>query len=214
MTRIVGSRRTITPCCQREYLETAFASINFSASEYWTDGHREASLAPTDGGVRLCACGHLYTTSEATYLPGVVRSESIELPRGQRVSDLDLEQAVSSCQASLAAEISLRRRFWRVGNEAYRASYREIKRMEKNAFPRYELSVRARENLLRLTELLSADHIRNAIELSEIYRAVGRPEKSVERLSREFADESEARMANLMRRLIDLDVRGPVRYQP
>lgn len=212
MTRTVGFRRTITPCCQRQYLETAFASINFTASEYWTDGHREASLAPTDGGVRRCACGQHYTTADATYLPGLVQEEG-SVPRGQRVSDLDLASALATRSYTANAEIALRRRLWRAGNEPYRKAYRAIKRVQKNAFPSYELSVVARDNLIRLSEMLRDDSVGNAIELCEIYRALGDSVKADGALAQHSDDETEVRMASLMRQLLKLCVSGPVRYQ-
>ncbi len=56
MTRIAGTNIIKAPCCGALYSTTAFASINFMASEHWTDGATENSLSQSDGGLRRCTC--------------------------------------------------------------------------------------------------------------------------------------------------------------
>ena len=43
----------------------AFASINFMASELWTDGQNENSLSQSDGGLRRCTCGSYFLSGYA-----------------------------------------------------------------------------------------------------------------------------------------------------
>jgi hypothetical protein len=57
MTRIAGTNLIKAPCCGAFFSTVAFASINFMASEHWTDGQDENSLSQSDGGLRRCTCG-------------------------------------------------------------------------------------------------------------------------------------------------------------
>ncbi len=65
MTRIAGTNIIKAPCCGALYSTTAFASINFMASEHWTDGATENSLSQSDGGLRRCACGGYFLSGYA-----------------------------------------------------------------------------------------------------------------------------------------------------
>ena len=65
MTRIAGTNIIKTPCCGNLYSTTAFASINFMASEHWTDGATENSLSQSDGGLRRCKCGGYFLSGYA-----------------------------------------------------------------------------------------------------------------------------------------------------
>lgn len=65
MTRIAGTNIIKAPCCGALYSTTAFASINFMASEHWTDGATENSLSQSDGGLRRCACGGYFLSGFA-----------------------------------------------------------------------------------------------------------------------------------------------------
>lgn len=60
MTRIAGTYIVRTPCCGRSYGTTAYASINYSAWEYWTDGQDYMGLAPPMDGLRGCSCGSFF----------------------------------------------------------------------------------------------------------------------------------------------------------
>ena len=42
------------PSCRSLYSTPKYRSINLSAREYWTDGHKEGSLMSGDGGFRKC----------------------------------------------------------------------------------------------------------------------------------------------------------------
>ena len=65
MTRISGTNLIKAPCCGTLYSTTAFASINFMASEHWTDGATENSLSQSDGGLRRCTCGYFFLSGYA-----------------------------------------------------------------------------------------------------------------------------------------------------
>ena len=65
MTRIVGTSIIKAPCCGALYSTAAFASINFMASEHWTDGATENSLSQSDGGLRRCTCGGYFLSGYA-----------------------------------------------------------------------------------------------------------------------------------------------------
>jgi hypothetical protein len=65
MTRISGTNIIKVPCCGALYSTTAFASINFTASEHWTDGATENSLSQFDGGLRRCSCGSYFLSGYA-----------------------------------------------------------------------------------------------------------------------------------------------------
>ncbi len=65
MTRIAGTNIIKAPCCGALYSSTAFASINFMASEHWTDGATENSLSKSDGGLRRCTCGGYFLSGYA-----------------------------------------------------------------------------------------------------------------------------------------------------
>lgn len=65
MTRIAGTNIIKAPCCGALYSTKAFASINFMASEHWTDGATENSLSQSDGGLRRCICGDYFLSGYA-----------------------------------------------------------------------------------------------------------------------------------------------------
>ena len=65
MTRIAGTNIIKAPCCGVLYSTTAFASINFTASEHWTDGATEKYLSQSDGGLRRCKCGGYFLSGYA-----------------------------------------------------------------------------------------------------------------------------------------------------
>jgi hypothetical protein len=65
MTRVAGTNIIKAPCCGALYSTTAYASINFMASEHWTDGATENSLSQSDGGLRRCICGSYFLSGYA-----------------------------------------------------------------------------------------------------------------------------------------------------
>ena len=65
MTRIIGSRILKTPCCESTMKSEAYASINMSVAENWTDGKMVGTLFNRDGQLRRCICGHLFFLRDA-----------------------------------------------------------------------------------------------------------------------------------------------------
>lgn len=65
MTRIAGTNVIKAPCCGAFFSTIAFTSINFMASELWTDGQNENSLSQSDGGLRRCTCGGYFLSGYA-----------------------------------------------------------------------------------------------------------------------------------------------------
>lgn len=96
MTRIAGVDVIVTPCCRRTYGTTAYASINFSASEYWTDGQDHQGLAPPLDGLRQCSCGQFFLIRRAEKV-GFVPQRAVESRSSNVVS---LSQRVSEKSSS------------------------------------------------------------------------------------------------------------------
>ncbi len=119
MTRIAGYDLIASPCCKKIYAQARFASINFSASAFWTDGKRENSLMPNDSGLRKCQCGNYFIQSEAVKL---------EIPAGDdrkfapHVHTSDLKHAIAIA-TSEKVELAARRDYWMHLNDAYREKY-------------------------------------------------------------------------------------------
>jgi hypothetical protein len=75
MTRIIGTRVYRATCCGREYGTAAYASINFSAFEYWTDGATLNSLAPEPSRIYRCQCSGLFLMGQ-TQTVGLIRRQA------------------------------------------------------------------------------------------------------------------------------------------
>ena len=119
MTRIAGYELIASPCCKKIYAKARFASINFSASAFWTDGKRENSLMPNDSGLRKCQCGNYFLQSEAVKL---------DIPAGDdrefapHVHTSDLKHAITTA-TSEKVELAARRDYWMHLNDPYREKY-------------------------------------------------------------------------------------------
>ncbi len=68
MTRISGHTSIASPCCKSPYKVVEYASMNFSAYAYWTDGAKDGGLMPNDGGLRVCRCGTAFLLRDAVHL--------------------------------------------------------------------------------------------------------------------------------------------------
>ena len=78
MTRIAGTNIIKAPCCGAFFSTVSFASINFMASEHWTDGATENSLSQSDGGLRRCTCGGYFLSGYAErvgFIPKNIRQQ-------------------------------------------------------------------------------------------------------------------------------------------
>ncbi len=121
MTRVSGVRIVATPCCGAQYAQPRYASMNFSAREYWTDGWREASLMPNDAGLRRCRCGRLITLGELVEISTAPESD---LPIIDSVPDEELPEFLTRTLAG-DVELAVRRQLWWYLNHPYRRRYRE-----------------------------------------------------------------------------------------
>lgn len=120
MTSISGYELVASPCCRKIYGTPRYASINFSASAYWTDGKRENSLMPNDGGLRKCECGEFFTLLDCLKI-GLNADEKAIFP--ERVHPSELPHAIKST-ISINVEIAARRAYWIFLNDEYRELYK------------------------------------------------------------------------------------------
>jgi hypothetical protein len=119
MTSVSGYSLIKAPCCGASHTTPQYASINLTAREYWSDGHKEAALYVEDGGLRKCLCGAFYLLRHAS------RPDEEPGPNtlpAQRLEPEDLPQAIRS--TSKPIELWARRLYWRHLNQGYRAAYR------------------------------------------------------------------------------------------
>jgi hypothetical protein len=79
LTRIAGTNIIKASCCRALYSTTAFTSINFMASEHWTDRAAENSLSQSGGGLQRCRCGCYFQSGYAALLEGHDMGDELEL---------------------------------------------------------------------------------------------------------------------------------------
>lgn len=129
MTIVRGVLILAAPCCGARYAFPDYATMNFSAWEYWTDGWREHSLMPNDEGLRQCRCGKFLLLK---HLTEVASQESSDLPRTARVSAAQLPECIAQA-ADEEVELAARLEYWRELNHAYRERYRTHRDAEEAA---------------------------------------------------------------------------------
>jgi len=127
MTSIRGSKILQATCCGRCYRFPHYASVNFSAREYWTDGWRESSLMPNDEGLRRCICGRFLLVKSLVLIATV---EQANLPQMERVSPEELPQCIAQA-TQIDVEIAARLEYWRHLNHPYRELYRQHRDKEE-----------------------------------------------------------------------------------
>jgi hypothetical protein len=120
MTSVRGYRIIASLCCGARFSTPRYGSINFTAYEYWTDGQRVNSLAPTDGGLRRCTCGALFLLRDVIEIGF---EETQETAPATYVADVELASLLSLPMTE-DVELVLRRRYWRFLNDPYRDLYR------------------------------------------------------------------------------------------
>ena len=216
MTRIIGSRILKTPCCGSTMKSEAYASINMSVAENWTDGKMVGTLFNRDGQLRRCICGHLFFLRDAM-TDVVIRKNDPNLsaesiPSAIFIKDDELNTLLKSQSHELDIEITLRKRLWQYTNDSFRDTYREFKKSNKNSFPTYSLTLEQTENLEHLKKLLIKQSSKNSLILSEINRALGHMNEALACLKDLEQDDDES-FVNIMTLLIDLKYRGPARYR-
>lgn len=126
MTRIAGYELIGSPCCRTIYAKARFSSVNFSSSAFWTDGRRENSLMPNDGGLRKCKCGKYFLLSECT-TTGLDAGENPNFP--QHVHESELPYAIQTA-SSESVELAAGRTYWMYLNDSYREKYKSYREAE------------------------------------------------------------------------------------
>ena len=129
MTSIAGYNIAAAPCCRKIYRTLRYRSINFSAREYWTDGHAEGRLMPGGFGLRKCVCGAFYLGSELIDL-GEADDSDLDFP--SNVQPEDLPNAIAQAR-NPEVELAARLEYWQDLNHAYRQSYRAHRDAEEAA---------------------------------------------------------------------------------
>ena len=132
MTSISGYRVMASPCCGARFVAARYASMNYSAQEYWTDGQCVQSLAPTDGGLRQCECGAYFLLRNAKEIIEVSAEEKQAMQPARQVAD---EKLASLLALTLTEDVELvvRRRYWRYLNDPYREIYRAYRKSVDDA---------------------------------------------------------------------------------
>ncbi len=128
MTRITGHSLIATPCCHTQYSTPRYGSMNFSAWEYWSDGHSDGGLMPGGGGLRKCKCGEFYRLSDVISFGFDAPPDT---PSTDHVRAADLPKATLS--PNKAVELVARRLYWLHLNDDYRAIYRAHREAEDKA---------------------------------------------------------------------------------
>lgn len=127
MTSIAGFNISAAPCCGKTYGTIRYRSMNFSAREYWTDGHTEGGLMPNGYGLRKCICGAFYLRKEMVDLSEL---DEEELDQPHTVQDDDLPNAIAQARND-QVEMAARLEFWQHLNHSYRESYRAYRDAEE-----------------------------------------------------------------------------------
>jgi len=132
MTSISRYYIITSPCCGARFTAPRYASMNYSAHEYWTDGQRVRSLAPTDGGLRQCDCGAYFLMRNAIEMFGISQEEKQVMESAFQVDDEKLSSLLAR-PLNEDIEIVVRRRYWRYLNDPYREIYREHRKSVNDA---------------------------------------------------------------------------------
>ena len=101
--------------------------MNFMAYGYWTDGEKEHSLMPTDGGLRMCQCGTAFLLRDTISLD-INASDEIKSP--EHVEFAQLPQIIATTKSS-HVEVTARRNYWRGLNDEFRVIYRAYRDNEQ-----------------------------------------------------------------------------------
>lgn len=129
MTIIRGVRIVAAPCCGAQYATPRYASMNFMAFEYWTDGWRHGSLMPNDEGLRQCNCGRFVLMKD---LVQIETADISDLPSPEYVSDELLPDCIAKADSE-DVEVAARLEYWRHLNHSYRHEYRQHRDAEEAA---------------------------------------------------------------------------------
>lgn len=129
MTSIAGYTLAAAPCCRKIYRIPRYRSMNFSASEYWTDGYADGRLMPGGYGLRKCVCGAFYLACELLELVDAAESK---IDFTSHAQPEDLPQAIATARHA-EVELAARLEYWHDLNHAYRQNYRAHRDAEEAA---------------------------------------------------------------------------------
>ncbi len=132
MTRTTGVVILAAPCCGARYVYPRYASMNFSAWAYWTDGWRDSSLMPNDEGLRRCACGQFFLLGDMKAVEHDSDAEGKDLPITIVVPSEQLPECLSG-PVRVEVEVAARLGYWRHLNHDYRSAYVEHRDLEEAA---------------------------------------------------------------------------------
>lgn len=127
MTRIVGRTIIASSCCKALYATPKYGSMNFMAFGYWTDGEKEHSLMPTDGGLRMCQCGTAFLLQDTISLD-INAGDEVKAPKHVEFAQLPHVIATNKFPH---VEVTARRNYWRGLNDEYRVIYRAYQDTEQ-----------------------------------------------------------------------------------
>lgn len=220
MTQITGVNLLVAPCCGARYKSPRYTFLNYSASAYWTDGWRENSLMPNDGGLRRCRCGKYVLVREMAYLG---HSESSDWPWTEAAKADDLRHCLQQ-KCSLAFEAVVRRLYWQHLNHAYRDIYiafrKDVVAQDDAAgtftCPPFRPNVEQCLNMTRLAELLNDMRLEGSVIdtllLSELYRELGHFDQAGKVLD-DLRPIDRGTTSKVLEEMIEQRKAAPIRYR-
>jgi len=230
MSRTIGFKLTATPCCGAHYRRHIYASRNYSANEYWSDGFRLGSLMPNDHGLRACRCGAFYLMEE---LKDMGRTDQYEVPLTTLVAPVDLPRAIGQARTP-RLEIAARLDYWHELNHPYRARYRAYREAERQANPPPPLQVTSIPPVVpanfscptfeptqtqteNMRTLLSFDNAKEPVFYpmlkAELCRELGEF-KLAEQTLQQIETDQRGRFWHVLSELAQKHITAPVRYTP
>jgi hypothetical protein len=223
MTRTSGRWILQTPCCGARYCSPAYASINFSAHEYWSDGRRVKSLAPQDEGLRRCGCGAFFLLRQCGSVGELPLAQRDTRPAAERALDPpdirpvgadDLAGLLAANPPDRGVMIAGRRLHWRDLNDPFREVYRTHRMEHATSLPPYRPTDGQRANMTALLALLDGAPDVDFGEVAELHRELGDFERAAEAVEKAVPNYWGETIAPLLGRLIARRVNAPVRYRP
>lgn len=220
MTKVKGVNLWAAPCCGARYKSPRLTFLNYRADAYWTDGWRENSLMPNDGGLRRCQCGKFVLLRE---LISLGHSESSELPYMELVESKDIELCLFQ-SGSLVFEQVVRRLYWQDLNHAYRKVYiafrAEVAAQDVIAgtfsVPPFEPTLEQQQNMISLSGLMNDERQigtpTDLLDLTELYREMGEFDQA-RKVLKHLRPIDRGTTSELIEEMIKLEQTAPIRYR-
>lgn len=220
MTQVKGVNLWAAPCCGARYKSPRLTFLNYRADAYWTDGWREHSLMPNDGGLRRCLCGKFVLLRE---LVSIGHAESAQLPYLELVESKDIKQCLVQ-GGSLIFEQAVRRFYWQDLNHAYRDVYiafrAEVAAQDavtgNFSVPPFVPTLEQRQNMISLSDLMNDERqIGTPIDLvvlAELYREMGEFDQA-SKVLKNLRPIDRGTTSELLEEMIELEQTAPIRYR-